>query len=94
MTPNTFCQIITFVENRRHYALKVLLPHLSLSRLLRVATDDLDFLRLYIGLIVQLEVGVLDQEGPDFVAEAVGIEMTLSVRSQQTCHGQPRYTWI
>lgn len=50
---------------------------LLLTRLLGVAAHDLDLIRCDIILIVQLEVDILDEERPDFVAEAVGIEMAL-----------------
>lgn len=44
---------------------------------LGVAADDLDLVCLYRVLVVQFEVDILDQECPDFIAEAVGIQMTL-----------------
>ena len=50
----------------------------SLPRPLGIATNDLNLIRLNRRRILKLERDVLDQEGPDFVAEAVGIEMTLS----------------
>jgi len=50
---------------------------LLLSGLLCIAAHDLDLLGLDITLIVELEVDILDEERPDFVAEAVGIQMTL-----------------
>ena len=50
---------------------------LLLTRLLCIAAHDLDLIRHDIILIVQLEVDILDKERPDFVAEAVGIEMAL-----------------
>ena len=39
--------------------------------------DDLDLLGVELVLVVHLEVDVLDEEGPDFVAEAVGVEVAL-----------------
>lgn len=54
-------------------------PALLLPRLLRIAAHDLDLLSRDIVLIVQLEIDIFDKEGPDFVAEAVGIQMTLFV---------------
>ena len=45
--------------------------------LLRLARYDLDLLRVKLVLPFHLEVHVLDDEGPDFVAEAVGVEMSL-----------------
>ena len=50
---------------------------LLLPRLLRIAAHNLDLLRRHIVLVVELEVDILDEERPDFVAEAVGIQMTL-----------------
>ena len=50
---------------------------LLLTRLLCITAHDLDLIRRDIILIVQLEVDILDKERPDFVAEAVGIEMAL-----------------
>ena len=52
-------------------------PSLLIPRLLRVAAHNLDLLRRDIVLVVELEVDILDEERPDFVAEAVGIQMTL-----------------
>ena len=52
-------------------------PRLLLPRLLRIAAHDLDLLRRDIVLIVELEVDVFDEERPDLVAEAVGIQMAL-----------------
>jgi hypothetical protein len=51
---------------------------LLLRRLLLGQTGhDLDLLRIELVLVVHLEVDVFDDECPDFVAEAVGIEMAL-----------------
>ena len=59
--------------------LHALLPHpsLLLPRLLRIAAHNLDLVRRDIVLVVELEVDILDEERPDFVAETVGIQMTL-----------------
>ena len=54
-----------------------LLTYRSLRLLLALAGDDLDSLGLDIVRVVQLELDVLDNEGPDLVAEPVGVEMTL-----------------
>jgi hypothetical protein len=51
----------------------------SLARLLAIATDNLDLLRLDGLLIVQLEVDILYQEGPDLITEPIGIKMALRV---------------
>ena len=49
----------------------------SWSLLLTLTCDDFDPLSLDIVGIVQLELDVLDDEGPDFVAETVGIKVSL-----------------
>lgn len=46
------------------------------SILLRPATHDLDFVRMNTR-IVHLKCHILDQEGPYFIAEAVGVEVSL-----------------
>ena len=48
-----------------------------LTRLLVCAAHNLDLARLDGGLIVELEVDILDGKGPDVVAEAVGVEVAL-----------------
>jgi len=49
-----------------------------LSWALAVAAHDLDFICMdRLAGIIHLEGDVLDQEGPDLIAEAVGIEMAL-----------------
>ena len=50
---------------------------LSFAGSLRVAADNLDAVGMNLLVVVQLEVDVLDDEGPDIVAESVGIEMSL-----------------
>lgn len=52
-------------------------PSLLLSGLLRIAAHDLDLLCRDIVLIIELEVDIFDEEGPDFVAEAICIQMAL-----------------
>lgn len=49
----------------------------SWSLLLALTCDDLDPLSLDVVGIVQLELDVLDDEGPDFVAETVGVKVSL-----------------
>ena len=49
----------------------------GLSRLLGITADDLDFVCLNSVIIVKLEVDVFDQKRPNFVAETVGIKVTL-----------------
>lgn len=48
-----------------------------LAWFLRVHSYDLDAIGLEIDSVIELEIDIFDNEGPDFVAEAVGIEMTL-----------------
>lgn len=62
---------------RQTHAIRSRTVPLLLPRLLRIAAHNLDLLRRDIVLIVELEVDVFDKERPDFVAEAVGIQMTL-----------------
>lgn len=51
---------------------------LALARTLGVAADNLDLVRHdNLAAIVELEVDVLDQEGPHLIAETVGIERAL-----------------
>lgn len=53
---------------------------LCLSGSLAVTAHDLHFLGRNSCLVVQLEVDILNQEGPNFVAESIGIEVTLKRR--------------
>lgn len=57
---------------------------------LGVAADNLDLIRLDRTRIVQLEVDVLDQESPNFVAETVGIQMALCSVSESASNPQKR----
>jgi hypothetical protein len=51
---------------------------LRVPRSLAIAAYDLDLIRLHrLGRVIHLEGNILDQKGPDFVAEAVGIEVAL-----------------
>lgn len=50
----------------------------SVSRLLAVTAHDLDFVGYHsLARILHLESDIFYQEGPDLVAETVGVEMTL-----------------
>ena len=60
------------------------LSRLGLARTLRVTGDDLHAVGMDLMGVVQLEVDILDDEGPYVVAEAVGIEMSL--RSFKSAH--------
>lgn len=50
---------------------------LILSSLLVCHANDLDLVRSHGVVVVQLEINIFDEEGPDIVAEAVGVERTL-----------------
>ena len=50
---------------------------LGFPRPLGVTANNLDFIGLDRVLVVEFEVHILDQEGPDFVAEAIGVQVTL-----------------
>lgn len=58
-------------------SIRVLTHPLLLPRLFRITANNLDLLRRHGVLIIQLEVDVLDQKRPYFVAEAVGVKMPL-----------------
>lgn len=49
-----------------------------LSWPLAVAADNLHFIRVNLRIVVELEVDILDEERPHFVAETVCVEMALS----------------
>jgi hypothetical protein len=51
---------------------------LDLARPLGVAGDDLNFVRKELIRSICLEFDVLDEECPDIVAEAVGLEVSLT----------------
>lgn len=50
---------------------------LLLPRFLRTAADNFDLLRMDIVLIIELEIDILDEESPNFVAKAICVQMTL-----------------
>ena len=56
---------------------------LSSRLVLRQASDNLDLIRIKLLVIVHLKVNIFDDESPDFVAEAVGVEVALPNRSGQ-----------
>jgi hypothetical protein len=59
---------------------------LFLVRLLRAAADDLNLVGLYgLAAVVQLEGDIADQEGPDFVAEAVRVKGALCSSAGSAC---------
>lgn len=64
--------------------------HLCLARSLAVAAHDLHPVRGNGCLVVELEGDILDQERPDFVAEPVGVEVTLfsNKESKRSVHLQ------
>lgn len=55
---------------------------LNLSRSLAIAADNLHFIRKDGTLVVQFEVDIFDKERPDFIAESVGIQVSLSSSCQ------------
>jgi hypothetical protein len=55
----------------------------GLARLLAIHGHDLHFIRVQARGIIELECNVLDDEGPDVVTKAVGIQMSL--RKCQLC---------
>jgi hypothetical protein len=63
----------------------------SLARLLGIAADNLDLVGLDdLSTIVELELDVLDEESPDFVAESVGRQASLERRRGEVPWSQPR----
>lgn len=63
---------------------------LWVARPLAVAAHDSDLLRLYsLARVLHLERDIFDQEGPDFVAETVGVEMSLQRYQHITLRHQP-----
>lgn len=46
---------------------------LCLSRALGIAANDLDSVGMDVVRIVKLEVNIFNNEGPDFIAETVGV---------------------
>lgn len=64
--------------------------HLCLScfsRSLRIAADDFDSIGLYSVLIVELEVDIFDKEGPDFITESIGVQVTLATHECMSKEG-------
>ena len=55
-----------------------------------IAAHDLDLLRLDIVLIIELEVDVFDKKCPNFVTEAVCVQVTLHPRTLATIPSQMR----
>ena len=64
---------------------------LNLTGAFCVAADDLDTVRMDLLVVIQLEVDVLDDKGPDVVAEAVGVEMSLR-KSAAVCERHSLYS--
>ena len=65
--------------------IRSLQPSLGITGLLRITAHNLNLVRRDIALVVKLEGDILDKKGPDIVAEAVRIQMTLQViQSVQT----------
>ena len=59
---------------------------LDFTRAFAAACDDLDPFGLYLLGVIKFEGDVLDDEGPDIVTEAVGIQMALRLRERSTLH--------
>lgn len=60
---------------------------LCFSRSLCVAAHDFDTIGLHSVLIVELEADIFDKEGPDLIAEPIGVQVTLAT---QKVHEQRR----
>lgn len=56
-------------------------PSLCLPRSLCVAAHDFDSIGLNSVLIVELEAYIFDKKGPDFIAESIGVQVTLATQS-------------
>lgn len=63
-----------------------LISDLYFTRSLAVAAHNLHLVGSDCGLVIQLERYILDQEGPDFVAKSVGIEVTLQIERRSQSH--------
>lgn len=61
---------------------------LSLAWSFGVTADNLDTVGVNLVRVVELEVDILDNEGPDVVTEAVGIKMSLSMVHQHERFGR------
>ena len=59
-----------------------------IARFLRNTSYDLDFVRLNVILVIKSKVDIVEHERPNFVAEAVGIEMPLQESFSQH---EPQY---
>jgi hypothetical protein len=60
---------------------------LGIPRSLAVAAHDFDLIRLHrLGGVVHLERNILDQKGPDLIAETVSIEVALQSRISPSSH--------
>lgn len=57
------------------------------SRSLCVAADDFDSIGLHSVLIVELEADIFDKEGPDFIAESIGVQVTLATQECMSKEG-------
>lgn len=68
-------------------------PTLLLPRLLRITAHNLNLLRRHSILIIQLKVDIFNQKRPYFVAEAVGIKMTLHRSAMAPLPGTSLRSW-
>lgn len=61
--------------------------HGSLCLLLALASDNLNLLCFDVVRVIKLELDILDNERPDFITEAIGVEVSLK-KPVSTCHSQ------
>lgn len=59
---------------------------LCFTRSLAVAAHNLHLVGSDCSLIIQLEGYVFDQEGPDFVAKSISIEVALEIEKEDQFH--------
>lgn len=60
---------------------------LCLARSLCVAAHDFDSIGLHSVLVVELEADIFDKEGPDFIAEPIGVQVTLPTQECMSKEG-------
>lgn len=60
---------------------------LSLLLSLRLTSNNLDLVRMkLLGVVVELKVDVLDDEGPDLVAKPINVEVALRMHVSESAH--------
>ena len=60
---------------------------LCLARSLCVAAHDFDSIGLHSVLVVELEADIFDKKGPDFIAEPIGVQVTLPTQECMSKEG-------